>query len=218
MLFFILICLVWADKPAIKELFDTAVAHAVSTHCPFADMKGMHKMCEISHNSNPMTPLPVTLGTGWDPVKAEIKIPESQARDLELGQPASIDTRNGIVAGRVVRIDPASQNGSVTVDVKLDGPLPKGARPELSVEGTIDLEHLPDVLFVGRPVNAQSGSTSGVFKLVNGGKEAIRVPVKFGSESVRFIVVKDGGGLQEGDQIIASDMATWDAHDRVRLN
>jgi len=149
-------------------------------------------------------------------LKAEIRIPEAQARDLELDQPAAIDTRNGVIPGHVVRIDPASQNGSVLVDVGLDAALPKGARPELSVEGTIDLERLTDVLYVGRPVNAQSGSTVGVFKLVDGGSEAIRVPVKFGSDSVRHIVVKEG--LKEGDQIISSDMSTWDAHDRVRLN
>jgi HlyD family secretion protein len=149
-------------------------------------------------------------------LKAEIKIPEAQARDLELGQPASIDTRNGLIPGHVVRIDPASQNGSVAVDVGLDAALPKGARPELSVEGTIDLERLTDVLYVGRPVNAQSGSTVGVFKLVSSGNEAVRVPVKFGNDSVRYIVVRDG--LKEGDQIISSDMSTWDAHERVRLN
>lgn len=147
---------------------------------------------------------------------AEIKIAETQAKDLELGQVAEIDTRNGKVPGRIVRIDPAATQGTVTVDVKLLGDLPKGARPELSVDGMIELERLDDVIFVGRPVIGQSDSTVGIFKVVNNGREAIRTPVKLGRSSVNFIEVIDG--LAQGEQVILSDMSTWDAYDRVRLN
>lgn len=147
---------------------------------------------------------------------AEIKIAETQAKDIELGQVAEIDTRNGKVPGRIVRIDPAATQGTVTVDVKLLGELPKGARPELSVDGTIELERLDDVIFVGRPVIGQSDSTVGIFKVVNNGREAIRTSVKLGRSSVNFIEVIDG--LTQGEQVILSDMSTWDAYDRVRLN
>ena len=118
--------------------------------------------------------------------------------------------------GHVARIDPASENGTVTVDVALDGPLPKGARPDLSVDGTIELERLEDVLNVGRPVQAQSESTVGLFKLVEGGKEAVRVPVQLGRSSVNSIEVRKG--LEAGDRVILSDMSQWDNFDRVRLN
>ena len=149
-------------------------------------------------------------------LKAEIRIPEVQAKDIELKQKASIDTRNGVVPGHVIRIDPAAQNGTVTVDVALDGPLPKGARPDLSVDGTIELERLNNVMFVGPPVGGHAESTVGLFKVLDGGKGAIRVPVKLGRSSVSAIEVIDG--LQVGDQIILSDMSQWDAHNRVRLN
>jgi HlyD family secretion protein len=155
-------------------------------------------------------------------LKAEIKIYETQAKDVQIGQIAAIDTRTGadarrgIVAGRVVRVDPAVQNGTVTVDVALEGSLPKGARPDLSVEGTIELERLTNVLYVGKPVNGTPESTAGLFKVVEGGKAAERVPVRLGRASVSTIEVMDG--LQEGDQILLNDMSTWDRHDRVRLN
>lgn len=149
-------------------------------------------------------------------LKAEIKIAETQAKDVQLGQPVSVDTRNGLVEGRVVRIDPAVQNGTVTVDVTLEGALPKGSRPDLSVDGTIQLERLADVVNVGRPVQGQAESTVGLFKLVNGGREAVRVQVKLGRSSVNAIEVR--GGLEVGDQIIRSDMSQWDAYDRVRIN
>jgi HlyD family secretion protein len=151
-----------------------------------------------------------------DKLKAEIKIIETQAKDTQHGQKALIDTRNGVIAGHVVRIDPAVVNGTVTVDVTLDGPLPKGARPDLSVEGTIELERLENVLYVRRPVNGQPESTVGLFKVINGGPEAVRVPVKLGRGSVKDIEVVEG--LKEGDQIILSDMSQWDAHDRVRID
>lgn len=147
---------------------------------------------------------------------AEIKIAETQAKDVEIGQIAEIDTRNGKVPGEVVRIDPAATQGTVTVDVKLLGVLPKGARPELSVDGTIELERLDDVLYMGRPVIGQSDSTVGIFRLDTTGKEATRIPVKLGRSSVNVIEVIDG--LQQGEQVILSDMSTWDAYDRVRLN
>jgi HlyD family secretion protein len=148
-------------------------------------------------------------------LKAEIKIAETQARDIQLDQVAEIDTRNGIIPGHVVRIDPAVENGTVTVDVALDAPLPRGARPDLSVDGTIQLERLEDVLYVGRPVQGQPDSTVGIFKLEDGGKEAVRVTVKLGRSSVSTIEIVSG--LQIGDQIILSDMSQWDARERVRL-
>jgi HlyD family secretion protein len=149
-------------------------------------------------------------------LKAEIKIAETQARDIQFDQRALIDTRNGTVAGHVVRIDPAVQNGTVTVDVKLDAPLPRGARPDLSVDGTITLERLEDVLYVGRPVNGQAESQVGLFKVVDGGKRAVRVPVKLGRTSVTSIEVTHG--LEVGDQIILSDMSQYDGHEQIRLN
>jgi len=149
-------------------------------------------------------------------LKAEIKIAETQARDVTFDQRAIIDTRNGFIPGHIIRIDPSAQNGTRTVDVALDGPLPKGAVPDLSVDGTIELERLEDVLYVERPIQGQADSTVGIFKVVDGGKAAVRVPVKLGRTSVSTVEVVDG--LQVGDQVILSDMSQWDAHDRVRLN
>lgn len=149
-------------------------------------------------------------------LKAEVRIAETQARDIEIGQTASIDTRNGIVPGRVVRIDPASENGTVKVDVALVGPLPKGARPDLSVDGTIELERLTDILYVGRPAFGQEQSTVGLFRLQAGGAGADRAQVKLGRSSVNTVEILEG--LKEGDQVILSDMSAWDAFERVRLN
>jgi HlyD family secretion protein len=148
-------------------------------------------------------------------LKAEIKIAETQAKDVLIGQIAAIDTRNGIIPGRVVRVDPSVFNGTVTVDVKLEGALPRGARPDLSVDGTIELERLDDVLYVGRPVQGQPESTISVFKVINGGKEAVRVAVKLGRSSVSTIEILEG--LQSGDQVVLSDMSAWDNHERVKL-
>src|SRR5436190_12774305 len=148
-------------------------------------------------------------------LKAEIKVAETQAKDINFNQKAYIDTRNGVIPGHVVRIDPSAQNGTRSVDVALDGPLPKGAVPDLSVDGTIELERLDDVMYVGRPVQAQSDSATSLFKIVDGGKEAVRVPVKLGRTSVSTIVVLDG--LHVGDQVILSDMSAYDAYARVRL-
>jgi RND family efflux transporter MFP subunit len=146
---------------------------------------------------------------------AELKVAETQARDVQFGEPASIDTHNGVISGTVMRVDPAVQNGTVTVDVKLTGELPKGARPDLSVDGTIDLERLDNVLYVGRPAFGQENSTVSLFKLDADGKEAARVPVKVGRESVNSIQVFEG--LREGDTVILSDMSRWDKTDRIRL-
>jgi HlyD family secretion protein len=148
-------------------------------------------------------------------LKAELKIAETQAKDIQIGQHASIDTRNGIVEGTVTRIDPSVQNGTVTVDVAMTGPLPKGSRPDLSVDGTIELERLPDVLFVGRPAFGQEQSTVGLFRLQPDGS-ASRVPVTLGKSSVNTVEVRSG--LNIGDQVILSDMSAWDGFDRIRLN
>ncbi|HKB08141.1 MAG TPA: HlyD family efflux transporter periplasmic adaptor subunit [Candidatus Polarisedimenticolia bacterium] len=149
-------------------------------------------------------------------LKAELKIAETQAKDILIGQPASIDTRNGLVEGKVSRIDPAVLNGTVTVDVALTGALPKGARPDLSVEGTIQLEKLDDVLFVGRPAFGQEQSVVGLFRLGDGGQSAERVQVKLGRSSVNTVEIIDG--LKAGDQVILSDTSAWDSFDRLRLN
>ncbi len=148
-------------------------------------------------------------------LKAEIKIAETQAKDVAIGQDATIDTRNGVVKGRVSRIDPSVQNGTVTVDVAFTEPLPNGARADLSVDGTVELENLKDVLYVGRPVHGQSDSTIGIFKLVDDGAEAVRVNVKLGRSSVNTIEVLQG--LKVGDKVILSDMSAWDNFDRIRL-
>lgn len=149
-------------------------------------------------------------------LKAELKIAETQAKDVTFGQPASIDTRNGFVKGKVSRIDPAVLNGTVTVDVKLEGPLPDGARPDLSVDGTIELEHLDDVVFMGRPVFGQPESTVSLFKIEPDGKYADRIQVKLGRASVNTIEVR--AGLNVGDRVILSDMSAWDNYERIRLN
>jgi HlyD family secretion protein len=146
---------------------------------------------------------------------AQLKVAETQARDVQAGEPASIDTHNGVITGTVMRVDPAVQNGTVTVDVKLVSELPKGARPDLSVDGTIDLERLDDVLYVGRPAFGQENSTIQLFKLEDDGRDAIRVPVKVGRASVNSIQVVDG--LHEGDTVVLSDMSRWDNTDRIRL-
>jgi len=149
-------------------------------------------------------------------LKAELKIPETQAKDVQLMQLASVDTRNGIIPGRVERIDPAVINGTVTVDVKLEGPLPLGARPDLSVEGIIEIENLKDVIYMGRPAFGQPNSTVGIFKLDEEGNGATRVQVKLGRSSVNSMEVLEG--LKPGDRVVLSDMSTWDAFNRIRLN
>jgi HlyD family secretion protein len=149
-------------------------------------------------------------------LKAQVKIAETQAKDIQMGQKSVIDTRNGVVNGHVVRVDPAVEQGTVTVDVAIDGELPKGARPDLSVDGTIELERLNDVVYVGRPAFGQENNTVGIFKLVSGTSEAVRTPVKLGKSSVNTIEILSG--LQPGDQVILSDTSAWDSHERIRLN
>jgi HlyD family secretion protein len=148
-------------------------------------------------------------------LKAQLKIAETQAKDVQLGQKASIDTHNGVIAGHVVRIDPSVLEGTRTVDVTLDDALPPGAVPDLSVDGTIIIERLSDVLYVGRPTLGQPNSKISLFKLVNGGKEAVRVPVTLGRASVSTIEIVEG--LQVGDEVILSDMSRWDGFDKIKL-
>ncbi len=164
----------------------------------------------------------VTQGTNLarviDPtqLKAEVRVAETQTKDLVVGQRAEIDTRNGVIEGRVMRIAPTATQGTVTVEVQLLGELPKGARPDLSVDGTIELERLKDVLYMNRPAFGQPQSTITLFKLLPDGKEAVRVPVKLGRDSVNFIEILEG--LNVGDQVILSDTSQYDAVNRIRLN
>jgi len=148
-------------------------------------------------------------------LKAALQIAETQAKDIQIGQKASVDTHNGVIPGHVMRIDPSVSNGSRTVDVKLDGALPPGAVPDLSVEGTVEIERLADVLYVGRPVHGDPESTVGIFKLVDGGSEAVRVQVELGRASVNTIEIRKG--LKIGDEVILSDMSASDNSDRVQL-
>jgi len=163
----------------------------------------------------------VALGTALAKVaqpsllKAALKIAETQAKDAQIGQKALIDTHNGVIPGHVIRIDPSVVNGTRTVDVKLDGPLPPGAVPDLSVEGTIEIERLADVLYVGRPVHGEADSTVGLFKVIDAGGEAVRVQVELGRTSVNQVEIKKG--LMVGDTVILSDMSAWDNYDRVQL-
>ena len=164
----------------------------------------------------------VTAGTNLarvgDPtvLKAELRIAETQAKDIQLDQPASIDTRNGVIPGRVTRIDPAVENGTVLVDVALHGELPRGARPDLTVDGTIELERLDDIIFVGRPVFGQEDSVVSLFRLAADGTHATRTRVGLGRASVNAIEVLEG--LQPGDRVVLSDMSTWDQFDRLRID
>ncbi len=151
-----------------------------------------------------------------DVLRAELRVPETQAKDVKLDQNVRVDTRNGIVPGRVVRIDPAVQNGSVQVDVDLEGELPPGARPDLSVDGTIEIEKLINVLFVGRPAFGQAESTTTLFRLEADGDTARRVPVQLGRASVSLIEVTKG--LEPGDRVVLSDTSSYDEHDRLRLH
>ena len=148
-------------------------------------------------------------------LKATVQIPETQAKDLSIGQKATIDTHNGTAEGRVSRVDAAVINGTVAVDISFDGSLPAGARPDLSVDGTIEIERLSNVLYVGRPVQGQPNSKIELFRVLNGGAEAIRVSVELGRTSVNSVEVLRG--LQVGDQVILSDMSAWDSYDHIRL-
>ncbi|HEY1110750.1 MAG TPA: HlyD family efflux transporter periplasmic adaptor subunit [Opitutaceae bacterium] len=149
-------------------------------------------------------------------LKAEIRVAETQARDVQIGQLAVIDTRNGTVEGKVSRIDPSVQNGTVTVDILLDGELPRGSRPDLSVDGTVELERLNNVVYVGRPAFGQERSAVGIFKLDTDGIYAHRTQVKLGRSSVNTIEIVEG--LRPGDRVILSDMSQWDSNDRIKIN
>lgn len=149
------------------------------------------------------------------PLKAELRIPETQAKDVLVGQKAVIDTRNGVAAGKVTRIDPAVQAGYVLVDVRPTEDLPRGARPDLSVDGTIEIERLEDVLYVGRPAYGQAESTIQLFKLIDGGAKAVRTDVQIGRTSVNTVEIV--AGLEEGDEVILSDPSDWDGHNVIRL-
>jgi HlyD family secretion protein len=148
-------------------------------------------------------------------LKAQLRIAETQAKDIEVGQRAEIDTRNGVVPGRVSRVDPAAQNGTVTVEVALEGTLPRGARPDLSVDGTVELDRLADVVFVGRPAFGSEQSLITLFRVNGDGDEATRTKVRLGKSSVSAVQVLEG--LKPGDRVILSDMSAWDSYDRVRL-
>jgi HlyD family secretion protein len=197
-----------------RALYDLKRSEADALHVR-AGIQGVLQVLpvEVGQHVTPGT----NLARVADPKRltAEIKIAETQAKDVLIGQSASIDTRNGIVKGRVSRIDPSVQNGTVTVDVQIIGALPQGARPDLSVDGTIEIENLQNVLYVGRPVHGQSESTIGLFKLVDDGSEAVRVSVKLGKTSVNTVEILQG--LNVGDKVILSDMSAWDAVDRIRL-
>jgi HlyD family secretion protein len=177
---------------------------------------------ELSLNGNTLqegqqTPAGTTIAKVANPkrLKAELKIPETQTKDVQIGQSAQVDTHNGVVEGKVIRIDPSVQNGTRTVDVALNGDLPQGAVPDLSVDGTIDLERIASVLFTGRPTFGQEKTTIGMFKLEGDGKTAARVRVMLGRSSVNTVEILDG--LKDGDQVILSDMSRWDSYDRIRL-
>src|SRR5688500_2752994 len=180
-----------------------------------SDMTGQLQLLPIEVGQNVGPGANVARVSNPTRLKAELQIAETQTRDLAIGQTAEIDTRNGIVKGRVSRIDPAAQGGTVGVDVQLVGELPRGARPDLSVDGTIELERLTNVLFVGRPAFGQEQSTVGLFRLDPATGEAARAQVQLGRSSVNTIEVL--GGLTEGDQVVLSDMSAWDQFERIRL-
>lgn len=151
-----------------------------------------------------------------DDLQAELQIPETQARDVQMGQLVHVDTRNGIVEGTVIRIDPGARNGTVQVDVELTGKLPRGARPQLSVDGTIEIERLENVVHTGRPVYGQPNSTISLFKVVEGGRYAVRVPVEIGRTSVNKVEIVQG--LAPGDRVVLSDASAYDEYDRIRID
>lgn len=180
-----------------------------------AGMTGMLQEVKVEVGSQVGTGTPLARVADQGHLKAQLKIPETQAKDVMIGQTAAIDTRNGVIPGRVSRIDPAVQAGTVTVDVALNGELPKGARPDLSVDGTIELERLEDILFVGRPTYGQEQSVIRLFKMDADGVTCTRTTVSIGKTSVNTVEVKSG--LKQGDQVILSDMSQYDAFDRIRL-
>jgi HlyD family secretion protein len=201
------------DQARAQAVLKQAEADALNVR---AGMSGILQVVPVEVGAQ------VTPGTNLarvaDPtsLKAVIQIAETQAKDVKIGQSAEIDTRNGVAKGTVSRVDPSVQNGTVSVDVALPGVLPQGARPDLSVDGVIELEHLDDVVFVERPAFGQEHSTAGIFVLDADGVYANRVQVELGRSSVNTIeIIK---GLNPGDRVILSDMSQWDTHDRIKLN
>lgn len=200
-----------------KALYDLYTTQMNELHIQ-PGIEGMFQELDVDVGQRVIQGAPLAKVTQPTQLKAQLKIAETQAKDVQLNQKAEIDTHNGIIPGHVIRIDPSVVNGTRTVDVKLDGPLPEGAVPDLSVEGTVELERLPDILFVGRPVHGDANSTVGLFKVVgpwSDAKEAVRVQVELGKTSVSYVQILKG--LEVGDTVILSDMSAYDNFDRVEL-
>lgn len=200
-----------------KALYDLYTSQMEQMHIrPGID--GMFQELDVDIGQRVAQGTPLAKVTQPSELKAALKIAETQAKDILIGQKAEVDTHNGIIPGHVMRIDPSVVNGTRTVNVKLDGPLPDGAVPDLSVEGTVEIERLPDVLYVGRPVHGDANSTIGLFKVVgpwSDAKEAVRVQVELGKTSVSYVQILKG--LDVGDTVILSDMSAYDNFDRVEL-
>ena len=203
-----------AEVDRLRTLYELRQQQVVDLHV-HAGMHGVLQQVPLEEGQR------VTAGTNLarvgDPtvLKAELRIAETQAKDIQIGQSAAVDTRNGVIPGHVIRIDPAVDSGTVTVDVALDGELPRGARPDLTVDGTIELERMDDIIFVGRPVFGQEQSVVSLFKVEQDGTHASRTRVSLGRASVNTIEVLEG--LQPGNRVVLSDMSTWDQFDRVRI-
>ena len=203
-----------AEVDRLRTLYELRQQQVADLHVR-AGMPGVLQQVPLEEGQRVATG--TNLARVGDPavLKAELRIAETQAKDIQIGQSAAIDTRNGVIPGHVTRIDPAVENGTVTVDVALDGALPRGARPDLTVDGTIELERMDDVLFVGRPVFGQEESVVSLFRVEADGTHASRMRVSLGRASVNTIEVLEG--LQPGDRVVLSDMSTWDQFDRVRI-
>lgn len=204
-----------ANMQQLRAMWDLKKSQLAALHVK-AGVKGVLQQIPVEVGEQVVAGAKLARVVQPEQLKAELKIPETQAKDVAIGQKAEIDTRNGIIQGSVSRIDPAAVNGTVTVDVRLEGALPQGARPDLSVDGTIEIEKLDDVLFVGRPTFGQPNSTIQLFRLDQDGKGASRVQVKLGRSSVNTIEILDG--LRVGEQVVLSDMSSYDAYERIRLN
>jgi len=200
-----------------KALYDLYTSQMQELHVrPGID--GMFQELDVDVGTRVTQGTKLAVVTQPSQLKAQLKIAETQANAILIGQKAQVDTHNGIIPGHVTRIDPSVVNGTRTVDVKLDGPLPEGAVPDLSVEGTIEIQRLADVLYVGRPVHGEADSTVGLFKVVgpwSDAKDAVRVQVELGKTSVSYVQILKG--LDVGDTVILSDMSAYDAFDRVEL-
>jgi HlyD family secretion protein len=181
-----------------------------------AGMAGVVQQVEIEEGAQVQPGANIARVARPDELIAELKVPETQAKDVVVGQLVAVDTRAGIVDGKVIRVDPAASEGTVQVDVELIGKLPPGARPQQSVDGTIEIERLPDVVYTGRPAYGQPDSTITLFKLVDDGAYAVRVPVRLGKTSVNQVEIVEG--LVPGEEVILSDTSAWDDVDRIRLN